>query len=174
MKLKSVNKLYIFCGIPFSGKTTLAKKIEQVRGFKRIDLDDVKFDLFGKDIKDSDINQDGWDKVYQEMYRQIKESLSKGTTVLSDTGNFTRSERELVGKIADRLGIETITVFVDIPAKIARERLLQNRQANNRFDVSDEDFESTVKEMEPPDDDEPNIVYTFGESVEEWIKKYFD
>lgn len=168
-----MNKLYIFCGIPFSGKTTIAKQIADQLGYKRIDLDDVKFELFGQDVKDSEINQESWDKVYQEMYRRIEVYLSKGETVLHDTGNFTKHERDLVKKIADKLGIDTVTVFINTSEATAKERLLQNRQSNNRFDVSDEDFESTVDEMEPPTEAEKHIVYSSGEPLDQWIDKHF-
>ena len=56
-------KLYILCGIPFSGKTTLANKVVEMLGFKRIDLDEIKFKIFGPKITDSQIDQDGWNKV---------------------------------------------------------------------------------------------------------------
>lgn len=32
-------RLYILCGLPFSGKTTLAKKLEKRLGFVLIDID---------------------------------------------------------------------------------------------------------------------------------------
>lgn len=165
-----MSKLYIFCGIPFSGKTTIARQIESRFGYKRIDLDEVKFELFGRGVKDSEIKQEGWDKVYQEMYKRIEVYLSKGETVIHDTGNFTRHERDLVRKIAEKLGIKAITVFIDTPKEVARDRLLQNRKTNDRFDVLDEDFESTVNEMEPPLDSERNIVYKSGQPLDQWIQ----
>lgn len=155
------NKLYIFCGIPFAGKTTLARALEKSFGYTWIDLDEVKFHLFG-DIEDSTIDQQGWDRVYQVMYEQIKQSLTQGDTVVQDAGNFTRRERDVARDIADNLGIEAITVFVDTPYNIAKERLMQNRIANQRFNVTDADFETTVTEMEAPDIREKHIVYTFG------------
>jgi predicted kinase len=167
------NKLYILCGIPFSGKTTLSKELEKTLGFKRVDLDEVKFELFGSDVKDSGINQEGWDKIYQEMYKLIEESLVKGQTVLHDTGNFTKHERDLVKNIASKLGIEAITIFVNTPVAVARERLLQNRRINHRFDVTDEDFESTVNEMEQPAESEKHIVYEFETPVDRWIDNNF-
>src|SRR3989344_1382013 len=167
------NKLYILCGIPFSGKTTLAKKLERKLGFKVIDLDEVKFDLFGKEIKDNDIKEDGLDKVYQEVYKRIETNLIRGKTVIHDTGNFTKSERDLVKMMADKLSIKTVTIFVDTPKEVARERLLQNRKTTQRFDVTDEDFEGTTNEMELPSESEEHIVYKFGTPMEVWIKQNF-
>lgn len=166
------NKLYILCGIPFSGKSTLAQKIVSMLGFVRIDLDEIKFEIFGENITDDQIDQSGWDKVYQEIYRKIKQDLINGETVIYDTGNFTKHERELAKKIADDLGLVSITIYVDIPQEVARQRLLQNRQTKVRFDVSDTDFEGTIKEMEIPSPDETHLVYHGDEDVDVWINRY--
>ncbi|HPJ16651.1 MAG TPA: ATP-binding protein [Candidatus Woesebacteria bacterium] len=163
------NKLYILCGIPFSGKTTLAKRLAEKLGFTRIDLDEVKFELFNPNILDVEIDQSGWDRVYQEMYLRIKQVLENGETVVHDTGNFTKAERDLVKKIADQLNIETTTIFVDIPKEEALKRLLENRITKKRFDVDMADFESTTKEMEPPTEDEKHLVFKWTDDVDGWI-----
>lgn len=130
-------------------------------GFTRIDLDEVKFDIFNPQIVDSQIDQSGWDEIYKEMYRKIKQKLINGETVVHDTGNFTKHERDLVKIIANELGIETMVIFVDIPKEEAYRRLLENRKTKTRFDVNDTDFESTVKEMEPPADTERHLVFNW-------------
>lgn len=96
-----MNSLYILCGIPFSGKTTLAKKIAEQPGFVRVDLDEVKFDLFGKNIKDPEIDKDDWNRVCWEMYKKITIFLKEGKNVINDTDNFTKHERSLVKQITD-------------------------------------------------------------------------
>jgi predicted kinase len=55
--------LYILCGIPFSGKTTLAKKISKDGDCIRIDLDEVKVEFFGNSISDPDLKQSDWDRI---------------------------------------------------------------------------------------------------------------
>ena len=124
------NTLYIFCGIPFAGKTTLARALAKSLGYSRIDLDEVKFSLFGEHIKDSAIDRKAWDRVYKAMYEQIKQCLSRGETVIHDAGNFTRHERGLVRAVANNLRKDAITVFVDTPIEVAKERLIQNRIAS--------------------------------------------
>ncbi len=163
------NKLYILCGIPFSGKTTFAKAIVKRYGFQRVDLDEVKFKLYGKDIKDEDLQQEDWDKIYQQMYSEIKEYLEDGQTVIHDAGNFTKYERDLIKKIADKLNIESITIFVDIPIEVARERLIRNRNSHKRFDISDKSFNAAVAEMEKPTSEENNLIFQENDNAEEWI-----
>jgi len=165
--------LYILCGIPFSGKTTLARELVKRLGFVRVDLDEVKFSLLGRDIKDEQIDQVQWDKVYQEMYKRIESHLKKGKIVVNDTGNFTRHERNLVRKTADRFGLKSIVIYVDTPKSVAQKRLLENRKTGGRFDVSDEDFENTVKEMEFPMEDEDFIVFDGSFLIEDWLDRCF-
>ncbi len=165
--------LYIFCGIPFSGKTVLTKELASRLGYTRIDLDEVKEELFGQDVADAEIDASGWDTVYAKMYGQIARALRNGQTVIHDTGNFTRFERAKVREIAEKLGAAVLTVFVDTPAPVASRRLMANRQTPSRFDVTDEDFASSVEEMEPPDHSEPHIIFKDGENLSEWIQAHF-
>lgn len=166
-------KLYIFCGIPFSGKSTLAKELAKRKGYTRIDLDEVKFDLYGKDVADQELQKEDWDAVYQGMYKRIGEALQSGKTVVHDTGNFTKHERGLVRAIADRLGLETVTIFVDTPEEVAKERLIANRTTSQRFNITDKEFKEAVAEMEVPGADENTIVYTANTPADAWIAEHF-
>lgn len=166
-----MSKLYILCGIPFSGKSTLANELSKRFGFTRIDLDEVKLDLLGKDIKDELISQDRWDRIYQLMYRKIEEALKEGKTVIHDTGNFTKYERSLIRNIADKAGIEYHTIFVYTPINIARQRWLENKKTNKRFYISEKSFQDAVAEMEPPGEDENSITYDTSEPLDQWIAK---
>ena len=169
-----MNKLYILCGLPFSGKSTLSKELAKRLGFTRIDLDDVKFELLGDDVNDDDIAQQDWDRIYQEMYRRIESALKEGKNVIHDTGNFTKYERGPVRQTADKLRRETKTIYVDTPKEVCFERLLNNRKTKERFDISDEAFQSTVEEMEVPSTDENTILFHTDSSLENWISENFN
>ncbi len=167
-----MNKLLILCGIPFSGKSTLAREIIKALKCEKVDLDEVKFEMFGSEVKDADLLQKDWDKVYQSMYEEIQRLLKQGKTVVHDTGNFTRYERNLIRQIADKLGVESKTIFVDTPKNIAYDRLLLNRKTKERFDVTDSDFESTVAEMEVPTENENTITFKVGDDADSWINEH--
>lgn len=162
-------KLYIFCGIPFSGKTTLAQRAVELLGYAWIDLDEIKFTLFGQAIQDQAIDQPGWDNIYQEMFRQIEKHLKANQTVIHDTGNFTKNERNKVRLIATKLGIDSLTIFVDTSVDVAKRRLLENRKSKARFNVSNADFDQTVAKMEPPTNSEPHLVYKPEYPMDKWI-----
>lgn len=169
-----MTKLYILCGIPFSGKTTFARKLVAAKHFTRIDFDDVLFELYGHDITSDKMQQKDWDIVYAEMYKRLRSSLSDGQTVIHDTGNFTKSERDVVRKIAEEMGIEAITILVDVPVEIARQRLVRNRETKERFNIPDDEFESTLKEMERPTQDENHLVFPIDSDFEKWVEGNID
>lgn len=164
-------KLYILCGIPFSGKTYLAERICREKGFVRVDLDEIKFELYGREVKDGDLKQENWDTVYKLMYKRIEEFLKTGKGVVHDTGNFTKYERDLVRMIANKLGLNTTVIYVDTPRQIAFERLVENRKTKGRFDVADKDFESAVEEMEPPTASENIKIFHYNDNIKKWIEK---
>lgn len=164
-------QLLILCGIPFSGKTTLAKKITDKLNFKRIDLDEIKFKTYGSQVRDEEINQVGWDGIYQQMYKEIGEAFENGFSVVHDTGNFTVQERGLISSIAKKKSLPFHTIFMNIPVSLAKQRLEENRKTNKRFDISDESFLSAVREMEPPTNEENPIFYNYDQDIDEWVAK---
>lgn len=169
-----MNKLYILCGIPFAGKTTLAKGLEKRLGFLRIDLDDIKFELLGDDVKDEDMEQSQWDKVYLEMYKKIEEGLKQGKNVVSDTGNFTKHERDLLRNIASKIVIDSMVIFVYTPVNIVKQRWQENKETNKRFHISEKSFSGAVKELEIPGNDENVIIYDGSVSVDKWLQNLRD
>ena len=161
--------LYILCGLPFAGKTVLAKELVKIKGWVRVDLDEVKFELFGNDIKDENLEEKDWDQVYQHMYQRIQDQLKKGKTVVHDTGNFTKYERDLVRKIAKKLSLSTSVIWVNTPEVIARKRLSANNRTKDRFTVSELDFDDVVVEMEPPSPNENVLTYDSSIPPKDWI-----
>jgi len=149
----------------------LAKRLAEFVGGVRIDLDEIKFEMYGVETVDANLKQSDWDIIYQEMYKRIREGLLSGKAVIHDTGNFTKYERGLVSKIAKDLGIDYVTIYLDIPKNVAYDRLKINRLKRTRFDVSDKDFESTVAEMEVPGLEENTVLFRFDEDVDEWLKR---
>ncbi|KKU46061.1 MAG: hypothetical protein UX62_C0020G0002 [Microgenomates group bacterium GW2011_GWA2_46_7] len=160
------------CGLPFSGKTTLSKYLAKLLHAIRIDLDEVKVKLLGN-IEDEKVLQEQWDRVYEDMYTHIKKNLSQGKSVIQDAGNFTRYERGLVRTIADKMNLQTVVIYVDVPLAVALERRMQNEQTKSRFHVQEETVLASAKEIEPPIVGETSIIY-HGEPLETWVKQFIN
>ena len=54
-----MSKLVIICGISFAGKSTLGETIAQRFGYVQVDVDDMKFHLYGPASKDEGCHTNG-------------------------------------------------------------------------------------------------------------------
>ena len=167
-------KLIVVCGTSFAGKSTLARHIAARFGYAEVDVDVTKVDLFGADVVDDTLERDDWDRMYAETDRRIADYLDAGRTVIDASRNFSRAERDLAREICWVHGAELVTVFVDTPEEVTRQRLLANRQSHDRRDVTDEDFADILAAWEPPAEDEHPIVFHAGDDVPSWLERNGD
>ncbi len=166
-----MSKLVIICGISFAGKSTLGEAIAQRFDYAQVDVDDMKFHLYGPESKDEELSRADWVRMYHETDKLIESYLQSGKTVIDASRNFTKDERQLARHIATQLKAEVVTIFVDTPEGIARKRLLENRKKQARRDVTDTDFEEILHVWEPPTADENPLVFHNGDDIDTWIAK---
>jgi hypothetical protein len=171
---KHTHRLLIICGLSFAGKSTLAREIAERFGYEEVDVDLMKYSLYGLDVRDETLTREEWDLIYEETDKQIVLLLGSGKTVMDASRNFSREERNRIRTTLSRLGYDTITIFVNTPETIARQRWQENRKNPTRRDVTDSDFADIIRVMEPPTIDENPIVLHYGEDTESWITKYID
>lgn len=163
-------RVYILCGLPFSGKTTLAKALVARLGFARVDMDEINT---RKDVglHGEAISQEDWDRTYAESYGQLGELLQAGQSVLFDVANFTKAQRDYLRTIAAKHGVFARVIYLDVSELEARQRWLQNRVTHQRYDVRDDDFAYVVTYFEAPTPDEHVLRYHPSQSVDEWIEQ---
>ncbi len=170
----SMPKLILICGTSFSGKTTLAGLLADRFCYAEVDVDETKDRLFGVAVDDDKLEAADWARIYQETDGLIERQLGSGKSVIDASRNFTKAEREGASCIAFKHCAELITIYVNTPMHVTRERLLSNRRSKKRRDVADAGFEDILKVWEPPTLDEQPIVLPFEENVTEWMTKHAD
>ena len=160
--------LYILCGIPFSGKTTVATALAHWLGITRVAIDDINAE---RDVWDDEIGMspEEWTKTYDEAYRRLGLVLSQRKSALDDSTNFTKHLRDHLRALAERYDAHTMVIYVDIPFSDARRRWQENRQTRVRDDVRDSDFAYVVAQFEPPTEDENVLRYDGSIPLEKWI-----
>ena len=168
---KHTNRLLIICGLSFAGKSTLAREIGERFGYEEVDVDQMKYSLYGLDARDESLTREEWDRIYEETDKQIVLLLKTGKNVMDASRNFSREERSRIRTTLNRLGFETITIYVNTPETIARQRWQENRKNPTRRDVTDSDFEDILRAMEPPTSEENPIILHYAEDIERWIAK---
>jgi predicted kinase len=164
-----VTKLVIVCGLSFGGKSTLARAIGERLGYREVDVDVTKARLHGEGLQDHDLSQEQWDRIYAATDEETAELLASGASVVDGSRNFRRFERDRARAIATRAGVPFVTVYVDTPAEVARERRARNAVAPTRVHMTEAELEEIVELFEPPSADEAPLLFHFAEDVDAWI-----
>jgi predicted kinase len=160
--------LIFLCGLPFAGKSTLARALIAHTGARLIALDMVNSER-GLGLNGAEITPAQWDATYTEVYRRIETALLAGERVVYDETCFLRAQRDTVRAIAARAKATAQLIWVMVPEATTHARLLVNRQSGLRHDVSDENFALVLTRFEAPTPDEQPLRYDGAIPAEEWL-----
>jgi len=130
-------------GLPFSGKTTLARKLERECAALRLTPDEWQIPLFGQDAKAPE--HDARHSLIEAMLWNIaSRALELGTNVILDFGFWAREEREDFRLRAKQLGASSEIHFLDVP-----EDELMKRLEERNSQPSQESFYITAEMIKP-------------------------
>ena len=164
--------LHILCGLPFAGKTTIAKKLAEKLGMHHIEVDIIKREL-GIGLDGQSTSELEWEEIFAESYRRLIAALQRGENVLFDATNYDRGVRDHLRKLANQLGASCAVIYVAADADIANQRRQQNQATEERQKVRDEEFNEVVTGLEVPTDDENVLRYDPSTDIDDWIARTF-
>ena len=102
--------LIAFCGLPGSGKTTMAKEVEKTRGAVRINTDEWVAAL-GVDFFDDAFRA----KLQVRLYEHGIALLKLGQSIIVEDGLWRRDERDSYREVAHKLGAAIEIHYFDLP-----------------------------------------------------------
>jgi predicted kinase len=146
-----VATLHLMVGLPCSGKTMLAKKLEHERSAIRLTPDEWQIGLFGQDAKEPE--HDARHSFIEAMLWNIaSRALELGTNVILDFGFWAREEREDYRLRAKRFGASSEVHFLDVPEEELLRRLaVRNSQPSpESFHISEESMKSWMAFFQKP------------------------
>jgi predicted kinase len=166
--------LLILCGLPFSGKTTLAQSIANRYDAIFINLDEINHSR-GIGIKGKPMTSKLWEETYKISYKNTRQLLNEGKTVVYEGANFTKLLRSKVSALAKNSNVTPIIIHVDTSKEECLKRLMNNRKTNNRYDVKDKDFSLVCNNFQMPTNKEAKVL-TFSENHKliPWLNKNLD
>jgi len=154
-----MSTLYLFCGLPGSGKSTVARILADDEGAVRLAPDDW-LQALALDIRD-----DGARSSMRELHGQhAQELLVQGVSVILEFGLSTRAERDEKRSRARELGVSVELWFLDDDRELMWSRVARRNAsgAPGAVHVERDAFLTWSEAFEVPDADEL-ALYDGGE-----------
>lgn len=116
--MNSGARLILICGLPASGKTTLAKNLEAKLGAMRLCADDwmdaLHVNLWNEEVRA---------RIESLQWTLAQRLLELGNLVIIEWGSWARSERDALRECARALGAAVELRCLDAPVDLLMERL---------------------------------------------------
>ncbi len=149
---------HLVFGFLGSGKTTLAKGLEQRHGAVRFTPDEWMARLFGDDPP-ADTFQDRAVAILDIMQPVWGRCLSLGLDVVLDFGFWSRAERDHVRAAVAEVGAAPVLWAVSCPDAEARRRIaLRNLTPDRSLYIAPATFDLLKARVEPLHPDEPYLI----------------
>lgn len=103
-------KFILMCELPYSGKTTLAKKMEVTEKAVRLSSDEIRKELYG----DESI-QGKPEEVFGILHKRAREAIKSGKSVIYDATNISRKDRRKALASIQGLDAERICYVIPLP-----------------------------------------------------------
>jgi predicted kinase len=141
----------LLCGLPASGKTTLARELADEYRAVRLNPDEWEVAL-GADPFDEGF-QGRLEEAFWELTQRL---LVLGTSVVLEWGFWARSERGEKREAARRLGVAVELRFLDAPHDELVRRVVA-RHTVGGIPITETDMERYRRRFQPPTDDELSL-----------------
>ena len=140
--------LYIMCGLPFSGKTTLAHALADQCSCVHIDLDSLANRKGFSPEEGVDDSQ--WGLLFSEAHEYLAALLSSGKSVVFDAVNYDRVGRDRLHAIARQNGSSACVVYLKLTLQELERRRNANLDNRQRPNVREKDFEELARDFDVP------------------------
>lgn len=160
-----MNKLYLLCGKPGCGKTTLATVLKENYGMIHFSADNFMLKLFGE-IEDRAIFEDKLKACKNLIYEICEQILDKNDVVL-DFGFWTKEERNNIKTLFSNRKVVLVYMKLDDEKIFNQITNRNNNLKDNEYFMDRSTFDFLSGKFEEPTEDENPIIYT---DLNEFIK----
>src|SRR5262245_61954654 len=136
-------QVYAMCGLAFSGKSTLARRIADDLSIRLISLDTINHERGLRGGEGMSIAQ--WEETSAIAMDRLRQCLREGRSAVVDDTFSRRFLRDRCKAVAFEFAAKFTIVFVDTPVEDIRSRRSANYQSPTRHHVRDDVFDDHYK-----------------------------
>jgi predicted kinase len=156
--------LYILCGLPFSGKSTLAQQLASATGSVL-----VSYDAIWWEKKRETGESWGFDALCDLAEARLAVALEGGVSAVYDTLNNSKGWRDRLRRLAAQHGARSVVVYLNTPLAVIEERQRDNQVTGERHSVSPDTLRAEVAKFEAPGPIEEAIEFTPDTDFASWL-----
>jgi predicted kinase len=148
---KSSTRLVLICGLPASGKSTLARRLAPTIHAIRLDKDEWAIQL-GADVWDEEFRV----RLERQLWVHSQDLLAQGQSVILEWGHWARAERDEKRLGARALGVGVELHYLDAPLEELIERA-ERRNVTGEWTAAPmtrDHLEQWATIFQPPDEEE--------------------
>ncbi|MBD3275001.1 MAG: AAA family ATPase [Candidatus Marinimicrobia bacterium] len=152
----STPKIYIFCGLPASGKTTLAERMSKFFDTDRISSDGTRREIADMISAEPGVQEPGEgiyregmkNRVYGRMAEKTLEQLREGKSVVLDASFSNKRWRDMIRQLADKEEAKYLFIECKAPQDHLKERLKSREKKETLSDARIQHLESIRNDFE--------------------------
>lgn len=134
-----MSSLFILAGLPFSGKSTFAKKVEDSTSIKRVSFDDLWVSFAAVDPNIS------YDTIIGEIKKLMSKQLEKGFSVIYDSTNLKEEHRKEMLDVAFENDAEAVVIYFSISIEEMRKRQAKSMIDKTHHEVGEDNIQKALE-----------------------------
>jgi predicted kinase len=149
--------LWVVCGMPASGKSTIAAELANILGVKVLRSDVIRKELFGLQpyeqmnvpFEKGIYSKGASSLTYGKLLLLAQEEIEKGCSVILDATYGSRHHRSEVLRLAKDMDTNLMFVHCICPEAVIKERLIRREATSSVSDARLRHFEEFKARFEP-------------------------
>lgn len=158
--------LVVLSGLPFSGKSTLAKQLSEMLGLPILNYDSDVYAKHKHEVPEGASAAQEFELIEAIARKYLTKKLSVGNSLIYDDLGLQREDRYYIRQVAETCGAKYVLVFLDTPIEVIEKRRKANRGTNGREDIDTAKLQLDISLLEKPQADESAIIVYPGTPVE--------
>lgn len=137
--------LVMICGLPGTGKSTLAKAVAEKIDAVYLNSDSIRLGM----LEEREYTEEEKKQVYEAMFEKSAEEMKEGKNVVLDATFYKKELRDDAKETADEAGTDFYVIECVTHEDLLRERILNRGKEETESEADFEVYKKVKEQFEP-------------------------